>query len=54
MVWEFQYAAGGFAVAALGLADQAPQQAGELGEDAVPLPLGEVPVDGLVGREVVR
>lgn len=36
------------------LAYQFPQQAVELGEDAVPLPLGEVAIDRLMGREVVR
>jgi hypothetical protein len=39
---------------ALLLPDQLPQQAVELGEHAVLLPLREVPVDRLPGREVVR
>lgn len=43
-----------FGVAALGLADQAPQQAGELFEDAVLLPLGEVAVHLGPRDEVVR
>lgn len=39
---------------ALGFADQTPQQAGELLEHALLLPLGEVPVHRGPGREVVR
>jgi putative transposase len=49
-----QYAGGGFGVVALGLTEQAPQQAGELFEDAVLLPLGEVAVHRRPWGEVVR
>ncbi|CAM5271704.1 hypothetical protein SSPIM334S_07227 [Streptomyces spiroverticillatus] len=49
-----QYAGGGFGMVALGLAEQASQQAVELFEDAVLLPLGEVAVHRRPGGEVVR
>jgi hypothetical protein len=49
-----QHAGAGLGIAALGLSDQAAQEAVELGEDAFLLPGGEVPVDGFPRGEVVR
>ncbi|KPI11520.1 hypothetical protein OK074_2852 [Actinobacteria bacterium OK074] len=49
-----QHAGRRLRASALGFADQAPQQAGEPLEDAVLLPLGEVPVHRGPRREVVR
>lgn len=49
-----EHAGAGVGVASLAFSDEPAEEAGELVEDSVGFPFGEVSVDGLVGREVVR